>query len=121
MAFVDAVLANSDARVVLVDRQHRPGGHWLDAYPFVQLHQPSANYGVASRQLGDNRIDETGTNKGFYERATAAEICDYFASVLDDDFISSGRVQFLGMHDYRGVDGDGHHVVSLLSGEETTI
>ena len=31
MAFVDSVLANSDARVILVDRRHRPGGHWLDA------------------------------------------------------------------------------------------
>jgi cation diffusion facilitator CzcD-associated flavoprotein CzcO len=38
MAFTDALLANSEARVVLVDRRHRPGGHWLDAYPFVSLH-----------------------------------------------------------------------------------
>ena len=27
MAFTDALLAASDARVVLVDRRHRPGGH----------------------------------------------------------------------------------------------
>jgi hypothetical protein len=121
MAFVDTVLANSDARVVLVDRRHRPGGHWLDAYPFVRLHQPSANYGVPSRKLGDDRIDETGPNKGYYERATADEICNHYAAVLDDDFIPSGRVQFLGMHDYRGVDGDGHHVTSLLTGDDTTI
>ena len=49
----------SDAEVVLVDRRHRPGGHWLDAYPFVRLHQPSATYGVNSRVLGDDRIDES--------------------------------------------------------------
>ena len=46
MAFVDSLLTNSDAEVVLVDRRHRAGGHWLDAYPFVRLHQPSAYYGV---------------------------------------------------------------------------
>jgi cation diffusion facilitator CzcD-associated flavoprotein CzcO len=45
MAFVDSLIADSDARVVMVDRRHAPGGHWHDAYPFVRLHQPSAYYG----------------------------------------------------------------------------
>ena len=121
MAFVDALIAESDANVVLVDRRHRPGGHWLDAYPFVRLHQPSANYGVSSRTLGDDRIDESGPNQGFYERATAAEICSYYSDVLEQVFLPSGRVQFLAMSDYRGEDAEGHHVVSLLSGAETTI
>lgn len=48
MAFVDALITDSDGEVVMVDRRHRPGGHWLDAYPFVRLHQPSACYGVNS-------------------------------------------------------------------------
>jgi hypothetical protein len=122
MAFVDALLAQTtDARVAIVDRRHRPGGHWLDAYPFVRLHQPSANYGVASRPLGDDHIDEAGINKGFYERATADEICDYYSRVLEHDFVGSGRVQFLAMSDYRGQDNDGHHVTSLLTGADTTI
>jgi len=121
MAFVDTLLAESDADVVLVDRRHRPGGHWLDAYPFVRLHQPSAYYGVASRALGADLIDETGPNAGFYERARADEICDYFTRVLEADLITSGRVKFLAMSDYRGHDTDGHHVVSLLTGHETTI
>ena len=121
MAFVDSVLAHSDAEVVLVDRRHRPGGHWLDDYPFVRLHQPSANYGVPSRVLGNDRVDDTGLNAGFYERATAAEICDYFNRVLEEDFLRSGRVRFLGMSDYRGEDAEGHHVVSLLSGAVTTV
>jgi hypothetical protein len=121
MAFVDALLAGSDARVVLVDRRHRPGGHWLDAYPFVRLHQPSAVYGVTSRRLGQDRIDESGPNAGFYERATSGEVCDYFLDVLEAQFLPSGRVQFLGQHDYRGADADGHHLVSLLTGGETTV
>jgi hypothetical protein len=122
MAFVDAVLAGSpDSTVIMVDRRHRPGGHWLDAYPFVRLHQPSANYGVTSRRLGQDRIDETGINAGFYERATAAEICDYYAQVMERDFVGSGRVQFLALSDYRGQDADGHHVASMLSGQPVTV
>ena len=92
MAFVDALVAeDADAEVLLVDRRHRPGGHWLDAYPFVRLHQPSATYGVTSRPLGDERIDESGSNAGFYERATAAEIVAYYDKVLEEVLLPSGR------------------------------
>ena len=100
MAFTDALIAeDAEASVVMVDRRHGPGGHWNDAYPFVRLHQPSAFYGVPSRNLGEDRIDETGPNAGFYERATAAEICHYFQEVMDETFLPSGRVDFLPMHD----------------------
>jgi len=84
LAFADALIAASDADVVLVDRRHGPGGHWNDAYPFVRLHQPSAFYGVNSRVLGSDSIDCTGPNAGLYQRATAAEICDYYQKVLED-------------------------------------
>lgn len=83
MGFADVLLSESDAEIVIVDRQARPGGHWLGAYPFVRLHQPSATYGVNSTPLGRNRIDEVGPNAGFYERASAPEICDYFGRVLE--------------------------------------
>jgi hypothetical protein len=121
LAFTDTMIAESDADVVLVDRRDRPGGHWLDAYPFVRLHQPSAYYGVGSRTLGHDRIDDHGPNAGFYERATAAEIVDYCSRVLDDHLVPSGRVRFFGMCDYSGTDADGHHVVSLLTGVPTTV
>lgn len=121
MAFVDALIAQTDTDVVMVDRRHRPGGHWLDAYPFVRLHQPSAIYGVASRRLGGDRIDTSGPNAGFYERASAAAICDYFGRVLDDQMVPSGKVRFLGMHDYIGETADGHHIVSLTTGEHTNV
>ena len=95
MAFVDTLVAESDVDVVMVDRRHRPGGHWLDAYPFVRLHQPSAYYGVNSRALGNDRVDDSGPNAGFYERSTAAEICDYYNRVLQEHLLPSGRVRFL--------------------------
>ncbi|MEM9565446.1 MAG: NAD(P)-binding protein [Actinomycetota bacterium] len=123
MSIVDELLTNGDPDldVVLVDRRHRPGGHWQDAYPFVRLHQPSVYYGVNSRKLGHDRIDTSGPNAGFYERASADEICDYYQRVLDERFLDSGRVTFLGMHDYRGRDGEDHLVVSQLSGRPTPI
>lgn len=122
MAFADTLVSRTDADVVLVDRRHAPGGHWLDAYPFVRLHQPSANYGVESTVLGDDRVDEVGPNAGFYERASAAEICDYFARVLDERLRPTGRVRFLGTTEYRGPDGEGRHLLgSRLTGEETTV
>jgi hypothetical protein len=121
MAFADTLVAHSGVDVVLVDRRHRPGGHWLDAYPFVRLHQPSAYYGVESRPLGHDRIDEDGPNAGFYERASGAEISDYYSRVLDENLLPSGRVQFLGMREYRDGMGDRHLVVSLLDGSETIV
>jgi hypothetical protein len=121
MAFVDVLLPETDADFLLVDRRHRPGGHWLDAYPFVRLHQPSAYYGVDSRPLGNDRIDESGPNAGFYEQASAAEISDYYSRVLDEDLLQTGRVRFLGMSEYRGGNAAEHSVVSLLDGEETAV
>lgn len=119
MAFADALVAAADVDVVVVDRRHRPGGHWNDAYPFVRLHQPAAFYGVGSRVLGTATIDETGPNAGMYERVTAAEILEYFDHVLDD-LLATDRVRFFGMCDY-DLGGDGHRFVCRLTGEETTV
>ena len=69
MAFADTLLAETDARILLVDRNHKPGGHWNQAYSFVTLHQPSAFYGVSSRELCKGRKDEVGLNKGLMELA----------------------------------------------------
>ena len=121
MAFADALIADCDADVVLVDRRHRPGGHWNDAYPFVRLHQPSAFYGVNSRALGGDCIDRAGPNAGMYERATAAQICDYYQRVLDEHLLPSGRVRFFGMCDCP-LDGAGEQgFASRLTGETTAV
>jgi hypothetical protein len=121
MAFTDSLIAESGADVVMVDRRHAPGGHWNDDYPFVRLHQPSALYGVVSRRLGNDRIDEAGPNAGFYERATAAELCDYYGRVLDEHLIPSGQVRFLGMHDYLGQVSGECQLRSLVTGKTTTV
>jgi hypothetical protein len=102
MAFTDVLLNETNASVVMVDRYHQPGGHWNVAYPFVRLHQPSAFYGVNSKHLGSDRIDETGWNKGLYELATAGEVCAYFDQVMQQQFLPSGRLRYFPMSDYEG-------------------
>ncbi len=92
MAFADSLIAASRAEIVMVDRRHAPGGHWLEAYPFVRLHQPSSFYGVNSLPLGSETIDRHGPNEGFYERAGAAEICGYYDRVMRERLLPSGRV-----------------------------
>jgi hypothetical protein len=102
MAFTDALVTETDAQVVIVDRGHSPGGHWNSAYPFVRLHQPSAYYGVNSRSLGSDAIDQLGWNEGLYELATVGEICAYFEKVMHQDLLPSGQVSYFPMAEYLG-------------------
>lgn len=113
MAFTDALVDHCDADVVLVDRRYAAGGHWLDAYPFVRLHQASVFYGVASTQLGDGGVQRTGPEVGLHERATAAEVCAYYARAVER-LVAGGQVRFLGGHEYVG----GGVLRSRLTGQE---
>ena len=117
MAFVDSLLEHSDADIVMVERRHRPGGHWLDAYPFVQLHQPSRYYGVHSTPLGQDRLEPEGDDTDFRERASGAEICGYFDEIMRHRLQPSGRVRFFPMCDSLG-DG---RFRSLVTGEITEV
>ena len=60
MAFADILLSETLANIIIVDKFAKPGGHWNLAYPFVTLHQPSAFYGVSSKELSQGRIDNLG-------------------------------------------------------------
>lgn len=102
MAFTDALVSETDATVVVVDRGHQPGGHWTTAYPFVRLHQPSAYYGVNSRTLGNDTIDRVGWNEGLYELATAGEVCAYFDQIMQQHLLPTGRVSYFPMTEYLG-------------------
>lgn len=102
MAFVDTLVTETRARVVVVDRNHQPGGHWTTAYPFVRLHQPSAFYGVNSLRLGTDMIDQSGWNEGLYELASAAEVCAYYDHVMRRQLLPTGRVSYFPMSEYHG-------------------
>ena len=110
MAFTDSLIAASDAKVVMVDRRHSPGGHWNDGYPFLRLHQPSSYYGVNSMPLGGDAIDR----HGMYERAGAPEICGYFDRVMQQRLLPSGQVRYFPNCDYTGE----HRFVSRITDEE---
>jgi hypothetical protein len=112
MAFVDTLLTDSDAHIVMVDRHHRPGGHWNESYPFVRLHQPAAYYGVNSRELGHGMKDTVGLNAGMYGLSSGAELVAYFDQVMQQRFLPSGRVRFLPMSQVVGA----YEVESLVTG-----
>ena len=120
MAFTDALIDHADVHVTLVDRRHAAGGHWNDAYPFVQLHQASVFYGVASTVMGTGAVQTSGPEAGLQERARRAEIEAYFDDVLRRRFIGSGKVTFLSGFEHRS-DGVVHEATSRISGERIEI
>ena len=117
LAFADTLITESDARITIVDRHGRPGGHWNDAYSFVTLHQPSSFYGVNSLELGSGFRDKVGLNKGMHELAPGPELCGYFDRVMNQRLLPSGRVHYLPLcnHLSNGM------VESLLSGARTQV
>lgn len=102
MAFADVLVTESDVDIVIVDRFAKPGGHWNNAYPFVTLHQPSAFYGVSSRELSNGVFDQVGLNKGLGSLASGAEVAAYYDAVMQEQFLPTGRVRYFPMSDYRG-------------------
>ena len=120
MAFTDALIDHTDVYVTLVDRRHSAGGHWQDAYSFVQLHQASVFYGVASTLLGGGAVQRCGPETGLQERAGQPEIQAYYDDILHRRFLDSGRVTFLHGCEYH-TDGSSHLVTSRVSGETLQI
>jgi hypothetical protein len=120
MAFADALIDHADVHVTLVDRRYGPGGHWHDAYPFVQLHQASLFYGVASTVLGRGAVQTRGPERGLQERARRPEIEAYYDAVLQDRFLGTGRVTFLATSEY-AADGAAHVVTSRVSGARVEV
>lgn len=108
MAFADVIFSEQpDATMVIVDRRHRAGGHWTDAYPYVALHQPAAFYGVNSTTLGQGGTD----------LASGAEIVAYY-HLLMKRFVDSGRVRFLPMSEHQG---DGRVVPVMDRGQAVEV
>ena len=69
-----------------------------------------------SRELSQGLRDEIGLNKGLGDLATGAEILSYFEAVMRQKFLTSGRVRFYPLSDYKG-DGV---FINKLSGQETS-
>jgi hypothetical protein len=114
MAFADTLLAESKASIILIDKEHKPGGHWNHAYSFVTLHQPSSFYGVSSKELSRGVIDKIGLNKGLNELASGAQVNAYYDDLMHEVFLPSGRVHFFPRCEYLG-DG---LIKSLVTGKK---
>ncbi|MEK9721150.1 MAG: hypothetical protein VW257_08930, partial [Quisquiliibacterium sp.] len=118
MAFVDTLLTESpQARILMVDRRGHVGGHWNEAYSFVQLHQPAAWYGVPSRQLAAGTTEARGPNAGMQSLATKPEVLAHFSAVMRDRFLPSGRVSWMPKTEWLGSEGGLHQLRSLVSGQ----
>lgn len=116
MAFADVILQESEASVILIDRFAKPGGHWNDAYPFVQLHQPAAFYGVSSRKLETGWREEGGLNDGLHELSSGAALLAYYDDVMRQDFLPTGRVQYFPLCDF-----ESDRFTSKLTGETVQV
>lgn len=117
MAFVDTLVkgtvdgsnrtfqSEERMKIIVVDSQKRPGGHWDLSYDFVRLHQPSYVYGVESEPLEVPRYDPD-------HRASKQELLDYYDKVkqkletdadvqkkCDVKFYSNSWYHFEGRHD----------------------
>lgn len=121
MAFADVILSETNADIVIVDKHHKPGGHWNDAYSFVTLHQPSAFYGVSSEELSSGRKDLVGLNKGLHELASGPEVSAYFDNVMRHRFLPSGRVRYFPLSEYTGDYGPTGTFRSLISDAEWNV
>jgi hypothetical protein len=116
MAFVDALVHNAEVHVAMIDRRHSAGGHWLDAYPFVRLHQASETYGVVSTPLGNGELQTRGPEAGMHQRASAPEIVAYYTHILER-LVTRGQVTFYPNSEYLG----GHRWTSRLSGQDFAV
>ena len=65
--------------------------------------------------------DTHGPNAGMFELASGAEVNGYFQRVMHQKLIPSGRVRYLPMSEFLGVNGDVGQVRGIFSGQESHI
>jgi hypothetical protein len=132
MAFCDTLLTElPNAKIIVVDKHSSPGGHWNDAYDFVQLHAPSLSYGVPSRQLEGNWLKSIvfDWKLPFTHRANKQEILTYYQDLMDQ-WIASGQVEYYpecvynfeqkqGAEDDPATSGHQLHTFTTLDGSKT--
>ena len=101
MAFADPLFTIPNPAYI-VDKNNGPGGHWNVAYPYV-AYTSHCFYGVNSKELGSNRIDSKGYNKGLFELASKHQIVSYYEQVMTEFLIAT---VFNSSHD--GISRMGH-------------
>jgi hypothetical protein len=131
IAFIDTLLTrhpSTSIKIVLVDKNPIPGGHWVNAYGYVRLHQPSIVYGVASRQLEGNwmKLLLGRLTLPWNHRASKDEILGYYASYIQDK-VAAGQIQYFpnSLYHFHQENGDGEeehtHCFSSMDGSRYSI
>jgi hypothetical protein len=126
IAFIDTVLTEQPTtKIVLVDKNPIPGGHWVNAYGHVRLHQPSLVYGVASRQLEGNwmKLLLGKLTLPWNHRASKDEILEYYATYIQDK-VAAGQIQYFPNSQYQfpQKSEDTHtHCFSSLDGSRYSV
>lgn len=129
LAFIDTLLTElPELKIILIDKKEIPGGHWVDAYGFVHLHQPSIVYGLASEQLEGNwlKLMLTKFTLPWKHRANKDEILTYFGKFVSEK-VKSQQVDFYpsSIYDFEkeekdphlsDVDGHSFHYFSSVDG-----
>jgi cation diffusion facilitator CzcD-associated flavoprotein CzcO len=96
LAFIDTMLTElPETKIILIDKKAAPGGHWVDAYGFVRLHQPSIVYGISSKQLEGNwlKVMITEFMLPWKHRANKQQILTYFGDFVNEK-VASQQVKF---------------------------
>ncbi|KAL3804934.1 hypothetical protein ACHAW5_006791 [Stephanodiscus triporus] len=126
IAFIDTVLTeHPTTKIVLVDKNPVPGGHWVNAYGYVRLHQPSVVYGVASRQLEGNwmKLLLGKFTLPWNHRASKDEILEYYATYIQDK-VAAGQIQYFPNSQYQFTqesEGTHAHCFSSLDGTRYSV
>jgi len=131
LAFVDTLLTElPDKKIIIIDKKPAVGGHWVDAYGYVHLHQPSMVYGLSSKQLEGNwlKLMLTKFTLPWKHFANKKEILKYYGSFVDEK-IASKQLEFFpntvynfdkkensvqdGIHYFSSVDGSVSYKVKV--------
>jgi UDP-galactopyranose mutase len=70
MSFVDVLLEETDASILMVDRRDSPGGHWTDAYPYGD---ESSRSGI-QHEASDEHLGPAEAHRGHHG---LIRLCDF--------------------------------------------
>lgn len=100
--YVASLYLRSDQRIVLIDRNDRVGGMWVDTYDYVRLHQPHPFFTAGDVRWTLGQPPE--------HLATKTEVLDHLRHCVDEAAKAVQVTELLG-HEFEGVVDDGDGVI----------
>jgi len=119
LAFIDTLLTEMPStKIILVDKNVAPGGHWVHDYDYITLHHPSIVYGLSSKQLEGNWLKCIFGKRllPWKHQATKKEIVKYFQDFVDEK-VASGQIDYYPGCEYN-ITGQKIHVENSDSADK---